>query len=78
MSEFYKMNGDGKEIILAKFNIERDVIENLDLQAFPVSIKYSNVPLVQMSILKVIRLCLCCIFGFYIDAIKIPFLSRLL
>ncbi|KZC05824.1 Serine/threonine-protein kinase atr [Dufourea novaeangliae] len=55
LCEFYKANGDGDEIVLAKFNIERDIIENLDLQAFPVTIKYSDIPLVQNSILKIIE-----------------------
>ena len=76
MSEFYKTNGDGKEIVLAKFDTERNVIENLDLQAFPVSIKYSDVPPVQMSILKVTHLCLRYILEFCIGAIKISPLFR--
>lgn len=40
-------------IVLAKFATERNIIENLDLQSFPVSIKYSDVPQVQKSVLKV-------------------------
>ncbi|XP_076632761.1 serine/threonine-protein kinase atr isoform X1 [Colletes latitarsis] len=54
ISQFYKINEDGDEITLTKFNIERNAIENLDLQAFPVTIKYSDIPLVQMSILKIV------------------------
>ncbi|XP_033336517.2 serine/threonine-protein kinase ATR [Megalopta genalis] len=53
--EFYKSNGDTEELKLAKFNADREIIENLDLQAFPVTIMYSDVPQVQMSILKIIE-----------------------
>ncbi|KOX79522.1 Serine/threonine-protein kinase atr [Melipona quadrifasciata] len=54
ISEFYKIHGEEDEIILDKFHTEKDVIENLDLQAFPVTIKYCDIPLVQTSIIKVI------------------------
>ncbi|XP_053989775.1 uncharacterized protein LOC128882206, partial [Hylaeus volcanicus] len=54
ISEFYKMKEDQDEIVLTKFKTERNIIENLDLQAFPVTIKYSDIPLVQVSILKIV------------------------
>ena len=56
ISEFYKVHGEEDEIILDKFHTEKDVIENLDLQAFPVAIKYCDIPLVQTSIIKVVHL----------------------
>nr|XP_034192073.1 serine/threonine-protein kinase ATR [Osmia lignaria]XP_034192074.1 serine/threonine-protein kinase ATR [Osmia lignaria]XP_034192075.1 serine/threonine-protein kinase ATR [Osmia lignaria] len=55
ISEFYKTNLDENEIVLDKFNAERNIIENLDLQAFPITLKCSNIPLVQISILKIIE-----------------------
>ncbi|XP_043511522.1 serine/threonine-protein kinase atr [Frieseomelitta varia] len=55
ISEFYKVHGEEDEIILDKFHTEKDVIENLDLQAFPVAIKYCDIPLVQTSIIKIIK-----------------------
>ncbi|XP_003702936.2 serine/threonine-protein kinase ATR isoform X1 [Megachile rotundata] len=55
ISEFYKTNGDEDEIILVKFNAQRNIIENLDLQAFPVTLKCSNIPVVQVSVLKIIE-----------------------
>ncbi|XP_076757525.1 serine/threonine-protein kinase ATR [Xylocopa sonorina] len=54
ISEFYKTSEEGDKIILAKFNTERNIIENLDLQASPVNVKYSDIPLIQTSILKII------------------------
>lgn len=56
ISEFYRMNSEEDRIILSKFHTERNIIENLDLQAFPVTIKYYDLPLVQTSIFKVIHL----------------------
>nr|XP_031832738.1 serine/threonine-protein kinase atr-like [Nomia melanderi] len=53
--EFYKTNGDEDEFTLAKFNTDREIIENLDLRAFPVVIKYFDIPQVQISILKIIE-----------------------
>ncbi|XP_076654433.1 serine/threonine-protein kinase ATR [Halictus rubicundus] len=53
--EFYETSGYGKELTLAKFNADKGSIENLNLQAFPVTIKYSDVPQVQISILKIIE-----------------------
>ncbi|KAG6794440.1 serine/threonine-protein kinase atr-like [Apis mellifera caucasica] len=54
ISEFYRMNSEEDRIILSKFYTERNIIENLDLQAFPVTIKYYDLPLVQTSIFKII------------------------
>lgn len=50
------MNSEEDRIILSKFHTERNIIENLDLQAFPITIKYYDLPLVQISIFKVIHL----------------------
>lgn len=50
------MNSEEDRIILSKFYTERNIIKNLDLQAFPVTIKYYDLPLVQTSIFKVIHL----------------------
>lgn len=71
ISEFYKTNLDENEIVLDKFNAERNIIENLDLQAFPITLKCSNIPLVQISILKVICLSLNFINVFSVIIIRI-------
>ncbi|OAD54306.1 Serine/threonine-protein kinase atr [Eufriesea mexicana] len=55
ISEFHKTAGEEDKIILARFHTERNVIENLDLQAFPVTIKYCDIPLVQASIITIIK-----------------------
>ncbi|CAK9833676.1 Serine/threonine-protein kinase atr [Anthophora retusa] len=54
LSEFHKSNGQEDKLTLSKFSTERTIIENLDLQAFPVTIQYSDIPSVQTSILKII------------------------
>ncbi|XP_060828354.1 serine/threonine-protein kinase atr-like [Bombus pascuorum] len=55
ISEFYKISGEEDKIVLNKFHTEKDIIKNLNLQAFPVTIKYCDIPQVQTSIIKIIE-----------------------
>lgn len=66
ISEFYKISGEEDTIVLNKFHTEKDIIKNLDLQAFPVTIKYCDIPQVQTSIIKVTHFYLIFINVFYI------------
>lgn len=66
ISEFYKISGEEDKIVLNKFHTEKDIIKNLDLQAFPVTIKYCDIPQVQTSIIKVTHFYLIFINVFYI------------
>ncbi|XP_032688955.1 serine/threonine-protein kinase ATR isoform X2 [Odontomachus brunneus] len=54
ISEFYINSTDTEEMTLSKFHTEKDIIQNLDLTPFSVTINSSQMLSVQSSILKII------------------------
>ncbi|XP_026671548.1 serine/threonine-protein kinase ATR-like isoform X2 [Ceratina calcarata] len=52
---FYRVSSNDGSITLTRFNTERDIIENLVLQAFPLVVKHPDIPFVQTSILKIMK-----------------------